>query len=304
MIYIDKEQELRFVSEGPFYHINSPENFGAIFRSKEEFENGMLLFALCNKQHIKIQTLAFELMSNHFHALLKCNEQEADDFFITFKKYLHRYCLEIDNNLDWNNFKCHTTKVTTLENLKNVIAYVHRNGALVNPQYTPYNYPWGSNRFFFNFDAKEFYDLAHKRISSDKVRKITHSRQFDSEKEIFSVGNTVSPLCFMDVKYAENFFRDARQYFFKISRDVENFKAIAEMIGESVYYVDDELFSIACKICLERFGNSNISQLSPTSKIELARILHRGYNAGFKQIQRMIHIDEVTLRQIFCSTNE
>ena len=80
MIYTDKEQEIRFVSEGSFFHINSPENFGTIFRNKEDFENGLLIYALCNKQLFRIRTLAFELMNNHFHALLKCTEQEAGFF--------------------------------------------------------------------------------------------------------------------------------------------------------------------------------------------------------------------------------
>lgn len=300
----DTEKELHFAKEGPFFHINSPENFGTIFRNREDFENGQLIYALCNKQLFRIRTLAFELMNNHFHALLKCTEQEARVFFNTFAKHLHRYCSDAGNYLEWDNFICHITRITTLENLKNVIAYIHRNGAMVNPQYTPYNYPWGSNRFFFNNDAIELYEIAQKRMQNNRIREITHSRQFDSEKDIYTVGGVVSPLCFIDVQYAEYFFRDARQYFFKISRNVENFKSIAEMIGESVYYVDEELFSIACKISLERFGNTKISQLPPREKIELAQTLHCGYNASFKQVQRIIHLDEVTLRQIFKSADD
>lgn len=301
MIYTDKEQEIRFVSEGSFFHINSPENFGTIFRNKEDFENGLLIYALCNKQLFRIRTLAFELMNNHFHALLKCTEQEAGVFFNTFAKHLHRYCSDTGNYLEWDNFICHTTRITTLENLKNVIAYIHRNGAMVNPQYTPYNYPWGSNRFFFNPDTDVLYEIVKKRITVESIRKTTHSRCFDSIKDIYSIGDTASPLCFVDIKYAESFFRDARQYFFKISRDVENYKAIAEMIGESVYYVDEELFSIAYKISLEQFGNAKISQLPPREKIQLARALHCGYNAGLKQLQRILHLDGITLKQLFNS---
>ena len=83
-------------------------------------------------------------------------------------------------------------------------------------------------------------------------------------------------------------FRDAHNYFFKISKNIENYRDIAVLIGEQLYYSDDDLFSVVCKISDEQYKVKNPSQLPKSDKLELAKKMHYDYNAGIKQISRML----------------
>lgn len=301
MNYLDTEKEImaHFINSGQFYHLNSPENFGIIFRDSEEFKAGMFLFALASKSTSGIKILAFELMNNHFHATIVGSQECAITFFTTFKNLLQNMCNGADNILSWTTFEHHLHRITTVDNLRNVIAYTHRNGPLVNPNFTPFNYPWGTNALYFNEEVKQYHKDVSTQVGIRKIRLFAHSHTFDKVGGIMEHNGIASPSCFCDVGLGESFFRDSRLYFFKISRDVESYKDIAEMIGESVYYADEEMFSIACKLSAERFGNTRFTLLPPESKMELARVLHNGYNAGFKQIQRMLRLDESVIRQMF-----
>ena len=94
-------------------------------------------------------------------------------------------------------------------------------------------------------------------------------------------------------------FRDAHNYFFKISKNIEIYRDIASLIGEQLYYSDDDLFSMICKISAERYKVNSPSQLSKNDKLELAKRMHYDYNAGNKQIARMLKIDLSILSSMF-----
>ena len=99
-------------------------------------------------------------------------------------------------------------------------------------------------------------------------------------------------------------FRDARHYFTKISKHIESYDEIAKMIGEQIYYTDDDLFSIVCSLASKKYDCKVPSQLQKNEKMELAIILHREYNAGIKQIQRMLKIDAAILSAFFGSNTK
>lgn len=48
------------------------------------------------------------------------------------------------------SFRMSLKSVCDLRTLRNTIVYVNRNGYVVNPAYTPFSYPWGTGRYYFN----------------------------------------------------------------------------------------------------------------------------------------------------------
>lgn len=295
----DREQESAFINAGPIYHVNSPENFGIMFRNDDDFKAGMLLMSLCSTQFRDVCIYAFELMNNHFHCVLGGDEKQVVFFYEEYKTRLKKYCTGVCNILDWSRCVCHIKRISSLDNFRNVIAYVHRNGAMAYHEYTPVSYPWGTNSLYFNPELKIAHRMSAERILWETIRIVSHSHKFDGFKEISAFNGIASMANVCAIEEGENLFRNARQYFFKISRDVEKYKEIAEMIGESVYYSDDELFSIAARLSSERFGESRLSLLKPSDKMEMARKLRYEYNAGIKQLQRILHLDESALKAMF-----
>lgn len=296
---LDKEQEAAFAKAGPIYHINSPENFGIIFRNNDDFKAGMLLMSLCSTSFQDVVIYAFELMNNHFHCVLGGDGKRVIFFYEEYRTRLKKYCTGVGNILNWDKCDCHAKHITTLENFRNVIAYVHRNGAMAYHEYTPISYPWGTNSLYFNPELKIAHRMSAERVLWETVRMVSHSHKFDDLNDISAFNGVASMANVCAIEEGENFFRDARQYFFKISRDVEKYREIAEMIGESVYYTDDEMLVIAIRLSSEKFGESRLSLLNPSVKMELARKLRYEYNSGIKQLQRILHLDESALKTMF-----
>ena len=80
---------------------------------------------------------------------------------------------------------------------------------------------------------------------------------------------------------------------------MEGYKDIAKMLGDSVFYTDDELYLIVRQICRDSYGNARPEILTLDQKMEFARTLHFDYKASNKQIQRMLRIDERKLAVFF-----
>lgn len=280
---------------GSVFHGCTHENFPLIFESKDDFKVGMTLFAVCAHRHAgNLKFLTFELMTNHVHIVVVGYSDDIHDFFNEFKKVLGR---KLNKNLDELNLTLHPVK--DLENLRNVIAYANRNGAVVDENVCPYTYPWGANRFYFNEEAKLRYQSSGRKMKSCEIRILTQSRQYDDLKDVYEVDGYASPMSFCAISLGEELFRSARHYFSKVSRHIESYDQIAKLIGESVYYTDDDLFQVVCTLSKKNYDCRTPAQLPHQAKVEIAKIIRLEYNASNKQIQRMLKIDPSVLLALF-----
>lgn len=284
--------EYSFRESGPYWHLCTPENYPVFFTDAEDFKAGMILLAICALSYPSIRILTFQWMNNHLHIVLSGKEEDIAGMFRMLKKYLGSYLKSRDRAgiLDAWSFK--KKGVDSLGYMRNVIAYNNRNGFLVKDEFSPYSYPWGANKCFFNTDYAIRYAESRKVLRSQMVRELYHTRDLDSFGGMKMLDGYVCPFEFCDIALAEAMFRNASQYFYTVSKSVEGMKDIAKEIGENVFYNDEELFAIVCRICRDQYDVKKPSLLPVAAKIEVARVMHFEYNAGAKQIQRMLKVDE------------
>ena len=85
---IEMMQEQLFRESGPYYHLSTkPLENGLIFQDEEERRIAMNWIAILSKEfHIEI--LAFALMSNHFHFIIRGELVDGLEFFRRLKKKL------------------------------------------------------------------------------------------------------------------------------------------------------------------------------------------------------------------------
>lgn len=284
------------------YHACTPENHPVILTTDQDFKTAMTLLGICIHKYKMLKLLTFELMSNHLHLVIVGNEEDIRDMFEDFKKLLHKCILNDYTCTQLINFKLTLHTVNDLENLRNVIAYVNRNGSVIDENHTPFSYIWGANRFYFNPEAVSRHQMQKRQLRVLECRTISRSRKYDDVGNLFFVDDYLSPISFCYITEGEQLFRDARQYFFKISRNIEGYEQIARLIGENLFYSDSDLFQIACSLSQKGFGCRTPHLLAKEDKIKLAKTLYHEYNAGLKQIQRMLKIDQYTLKAIFGNT--
>lgn len=281
---------------GRVFNANTPEDQPAIFLTVEDYKAAMSILAFSVRMFAGIRVYAFQLMSNHIHLVIGGDADLIQEFFACFVGRLDKF---FKQRVDLSGFVLKLFPVGDLSYFRNAVAYVNRNGFVVNNDVTPFSYPWGSSRYFFNPVSLRYHNLAGQPIGVEALRALMHTRKCDKLKNVRMVDGYVSPLEFCDVNTAQQAFRDAKQYFYAISRNVETYSEVARSIGESVFYNDSDLYNAAVKLAKAHYGTFDLRTLPADGKIDIAKRLHYDYNAGDKQLQRLLNIDSLVLKGLF-----
>lgn len=289
----------RFNETGPCFHVCSQENHPLLFHNDEEFKAAMNIVAFVAFLFPDIYIYTFEIMGNHFHFAISGTKERIRLFIKAFitKLASHPLLSAASSDINALSFKRHT--INDLSNLRNVISYTNRNGAVVNPDENVFTYRWGANRFFFNREAKLRYGECSRNATSREKRAMFHSAQLDSNHSVKTLDGYVSPLCYCHIDEAESFFRNSRHYFYNASRNIESMNDIAKDIGENLFYSDEDLYQHIRTECSKKYRCNSISLLPPESKIELAKELHYNFNSGNKQISRLLKMDILVVNTLF-----
>lgn len=287
---------------GESWHLYTSEDHEVLFTCEGEFQIAMNIMGIAARLFPGLRIFTFEWMSNHLHMMLAGKEREITASFDLIRESLRKQLTLWGRPSALSAFKANLRRVETLEDARNVIVYDNRNGYLVNPATSPYTYPWGANRYYFNTDAQKRYGQCSKKMTVGDIRNSIRSRLADKIDPLMSLDGYACPMCFCDIKGGERLFRDARHYFFAVARNVEAHKSVAAEVGERVFYTDDELFAAVSAMARDRFGSRQLKLLPAAAKVEVARMMRFEYNAGNKQIQRMLRLDASVVGTLFPAT--
>lgn len=298
--YYEREAEcsLVFSELGECWHLSTSENFEIIFCSDDDFKAGMGIIAVCARMFPEVRIITFELMSNHIHITAASAKDGLLMLIEAAKQMLFKHFRALGRLINTDAMTYCLQPLDSLERVRNVITYDNRNGYLVRPDHTPFSYPWGANRYYFSPDSKRLALMNAKKMTFEEIRALAHTHKADRLPEILCFEGCALPLSFCDIATGELLFRDPSQYFYLISRNVENNKLIAREIGEGIFYTDNELFSAISRMAKEKFGCASLNEATSTIKLELAKIMRYEYNASAKQIIRFLKLHQGILNSI------
>lgn len=305
--FSDKECRCRQVFQmaveqfGGFWHLCTPgEGQPVIFRKREDYAFMMTLIACCAYAFPAVKVITFEVMSNHVHLLLCGSREDVLAFFALLRRRLKRYLALAGDAVGLPGFDCRSpVPAESLESVRNQIVYINRNNFLVDPDQTPFSYPYGGNSYYYNPVMKRFSDGRFGDLSQLAKRALLRSRETDYPDDWLLADGYLSPLNYLRLDIGEGLFRDARHYFHKISREIESYKEVAAQLGESLYYTDDELGAILFRISKQTYDGLSPNLLPQDKKMELARKLHYDYNADNGRIARLLKMPRPLLDQVF-----
>lgn len=288
--------EQSFICLGHVYHLYTSENHPSFLLKDEDFIKAMNIFGLvCANWRKHVRVLTFQLMSNHFH-IIACGQPED------LKEMLRLYKLALTRSLESEHvalLEFNLTQISSLDYARKCIAYVNRNGYLVSHDWIPMTYPWGANRFYFNNELKSFHIKSGNTPTIRDIRLLTKSRKYDSVRGALMVQGTISPVSYCDVAAGEKLFRDTRQYFQTITKNVEGLGEIAAQIGETAFLTDAELFRVLTRILAEEFHSEKVSELDGPSRIAVAKKLRYSCNASNKQLCRLLNLPSSSVSALF-----
>lgn len=151
--YYESERmcEATFLSGGCWWHLYTPGNLTSLlFADDDDYRFAMNLTARCIAEFPALKVVAFEIMSNHLHIVLCGDKNIINEFFTLYRKRLKRYLSKKVQGRLSNQFQMSLKPINDLKALREAIVYVNRNGYVVNPSHTPFSYPWGTGRYYFN----------------------------------------------------------------------------------------------------------------------------------------------------------
>ena len=296
----DWELERVFREEGPFWHLHTkPLETGVIFENDIDRAVALVYVAIASKT-VGVDILAYALMSNHFHFILRGDEDKCRAFFGLVKARLSLYfsrhgrprALKAVEDPD-------PTPITTLKQLQDEIAYVIRNPYVVRVDVNPLAWPWCSGFLYFNPLLDQIRVRPTSRLTLNEKRKLLKSRNVELPDGLTWVDGCVFPGSFVNYPLAELMFQNARQFTITVFKNVEAQVETALRLGERPAVNDDEMLSASLRLCRDDYGVKGPSHLSEEQKIDLARKLKYDYYASNGQVSRFTTLPVATVNTLY-----
>ncbi len=267
-----------------------------IFKEMNDYRFAMNVIAQAAYEFSGVRVIAFEIMGNHLH-LLTAGEREAVLKYFRFIRKRLSIGLgdSIPNGLP-ATFSPTVQEVKDLQHIRNLIVYINRNGYVADPNHTPFSYPWGTGRYYFN-------DFPVQRTLSDvnytEYRAMFRSRKLSLPGNYLVYDGYVIPPSYCAFHQGMSIFRNAHQYFFLLGRKVEALSDIAAEIGDDEFLTDNELFSRLHGIIRKQYDSTSLRDLSKAQKLDVARMLHHSFRSSNGQISRVLDLPQYVVNSLF-----
>ncbi len=246
---------------------------------------------------LKVKILVHTIMVNHIHVICNAEKENCVQFLKNVMYKYSRYLRLLGRPVDMSAFANEEPiLLTSLNMIRNEIAYVVRN-PFVDMNYTPYGYPWGSGGYLMNPSTKYLAGMSFPKMKILEKRALIHSKDIDGFDHFKVLSGMILPDSFCDIELAESLFNSPREYFTYISKHFENYSEIAKRLGDSACLSETELFYVAQNVAKENFGISNLTLLNIKQRMDVARYLHRDYNAPYERLSRILKLDVNVLKQ-------
>ncbi len=296
----DWELEQVFREGGPFFHLHTePLETGVIFMDDTERALALLYVAVA-AAGAGVEVLAYALMSNHFHFILRGQGDRCRAFFDRFIGLLAVYFSRHGRpGALAGACELGITPITSLKQFRDEIAYVIRNPFVVRPDVNPLAYRWCSGFLYFNPTWAWIKTTPAAELTARAKRALIHSREVRLPDGLTLVDGMVYPGSFVNWQLVETLFGNARAFLAWVFKNVEAQVETAIRLGERPTLTDDDLLSVSLRICRNDFGVRGPSHLADEQKYTLAKRLKYDYHASNGQVSRFTGLPLRTVNALF-----
>lgn len=287
----ERRCEASFLSAGPYWHADTPgKETPLIFVTDEDFCFAMNVIAQAAALYPEIVIIAFEVMNNHFHFVLSCKESEVYEFWNFIRKRLSRIFPQL------KDVAIKVRQIKDISDLRNNIIYTNRNGYVADYSHTPFSYPWGTGRFYFQPPVN---GTPISRIKTDARRTMFRGRSPELPVDWVTIDNYIAPSSYCAISFGMAIFRDAHHYFNALTRNVEAYAGVAKDLGDDEFLTDTEVFEKIRMTLKENYGGVRLRELTKSQKLDLARSMRYEYRSSNGQIRRILDLSAFEIDSLF-----
>ena len=297
--YSQWQREKLFVSSGPFIHLNTSKLENDLLVENDEDRTVVLNMIALTVRKTGMEVLAFAIMSNHLHVLLRGDEMKGRQFFEILLKRLARYLASKGKAGILRNTTCEITPINSLKQFRDEVAYVIRNPFVVREDVYLFSYRWCSGYLYFNNFLSKTGGKPVSQVSYRERRLITRSSAEDIPADFRVEGTLILPESFVNYKLVEDLFESARQFLYWTLKNVEAQVEVSRSHGEHPHLSDDEIFLLSRDMCESLFGTRQPKELSLPKKKELAVQLRNQYHASNGQLARLTSLSQQEVNELY-----
>ncbi|MGM9740521.1 MAG: hypothetical protein ACI3ZP_07950 [Candidatus Cryptobacteroides sp.] len=285
-----------------------------IFRNTKDYVFAMNVVARASIANPNVKIITFALMSNHIHIVAA---GEAADIVLWFKHFRKKLSRSLGNGQIPgqgfpDSFRERLKELSDLKALRNVIAYVNRNGYVADPSYTPFSYPWSACGYYYTQNTPQ---IRFNELDTVTKREMFRGRvpPFTEDTLIATCGIAttdnptlsrrtscyIAPPSYCDINIGKSMFRNAHHYFRSVSKDVEAYRDVASEIEEEDFLTDSELFTQICNILREHYQGADFNSITKAQKLDLARTLRYDFRSSNGQIRRLLGLTQYEVDSMF-----
>lgn len=261
-----------------------------IFKSEKDFVYGMNGVAVLALMY-GLKILAFCLMDNHLHFVVKGGRDEC----LRFIKYYKR---RLSSLADMTMADECLKEICDEEYLRRVIAYVLRNPMSAGLNVLPVTYRWSSGALYFNSMYSSLEMKSVSDISRRMLRKILASRVVLPETYRLTREMYVDPACYVCYKEVETLFRYPARMMFYLSRNEDMDMELESGLLVRQRYGDKELHGAVERMCREMFRSDSPDSLCVEDRYRLAAGLRKKYGLSISQLARLTMTDRKILASV------
>lgn len=292
--------ESRFLQGGPYWYIYTPGvETPVLFGVKEDYVFMMNLICQSAVATDGMEIIAFEVMSNHLHIVVSGEELFARRFFAFLDKRLKRCAKSLTCKEIPSSFEARYKEIDSLQSLRNTIVYVNRNGFVTDRNYTPFTYPWGTGKYYFNGAG---FGGVNTNLNVNEMRRMIRGRAAILPDKYHVNDGYILPSSYCNLELGMSLFRDAHHYFFMVSKNVEAYGELASELSDVEYLTDMELVSQMVKLLKGDYNVTSLRDLGKAQRYDLARQLRFKFRSSNEQIRRVLNLTSAEVNTIFPMT--
>ena len=262
------------------------------FKDDKDFKVGMNHVAIQAAESPSVYVLAFILMSNHVHFVIRGKGDEVRIFIERFKRrysLYYRWKYGVKEFLRRNGLDIQAIPYEN-ESVERAIAYVQMNCVAANICLHPSLYPWGTGNCFFNVSpsatAKPVSDVSERHLF-----KMMHSK-CSKVPGTWEIGENgfILPGSYVATKEVEQIFRSPQRmdYFLKSSSKAR--KRLNATDNATPSFRDQTILGAIPDLCRSLFQKRNFNELDKKEQIEFARQIRFRFSADPNQIARVCNL--------------
>jgi len=295
------EMNLKGLYDGNFYHVctDGLEQV-TLLKDEEDLKTAWNYIALI-AWHIRVEVVAFILMSNHIHQILACKDiLQADAAIKLYKKMISLY---LKNKYGLKKVLHRTddciSLIDTATYMKNCIAYILRNAVCARICAKPEDYRWSSYACYFSDVRSEKSFLVSELTFSQKRKMLRTGMDLRDCPLRITEDGLVALDSFVRSDIVERVYRYSGKSFLYYMGCCNDARMEYELTCQPLMHVSDQdMYETVTKYVAGRFHGKDLAELTSAEKCSILKHLFFNSKTSVPQISRIMGLPRQLVRRI------